>query len=315
MMKVFKFGGISLQTKKNFETLYQLIKKEKEKLVIVCSAMGRIGFPYSSDNLLSLVDKSYLSDKDYHHLIGLGEIISSLTFNNYLKSKGLNSYCLSYLEIGITYNDNNYKLDNKNLLNLLEQYDCLVVPGFICKDQNNELYTLGRGNSDLSALFIAKMLSLDKVYLFKDVEGIYPYVTYPIKNIIPFKALSSKETEIILNCNVKVISKDALKFAKKENIEINILSFEKYDNFTKVFIDDHIYHDYFGFYNQNKEFCICCKDVYKCKEDLAKLFEKNHILLKNEKLETNIYRFEIKSSQNLLLKKIIIDNIFQEYNK
>ncbi len=77
-MKVFKFGGASVKDAKAVENVYQIIKSETGKLVVVISAMGK------STDLLETLIKAYFNDtdekpaifksfKDYHL-----EIIESL---------------------------------------------------------------------------------------------------------------------------------------------------------------------------------------------------------------------------------------------
>lgn len=53
--------------------------------------------------------------------------------------------------------------------------ECSVVvfPGFFGHDVHERLQLLGRGGSDLSAVFIADALGADKCYLLKDVDGVY----------------------------------------------------------------------------------------------------------------------------------------------
>ena len=76
-MKIFKFGGTALATKGNREKVIDIIKKE-EKVIVICSAMGRNGFPYATDTLLNLVNVNNLTSKERARLVSCGEIISSL---------------------------------------------------------------------------------------------------------------------------------------------------------------------------------------------------------------------------------------------
>ena len=49
----------------------------------------------------------------------------------------------------------------------------VIVPGFIAIGATGETVTLGRGGSDLSALFLAHALGADRCRLVKDVDGLY----------------------------------------------------------------------------------------------------------------------------------------------
>lgn len=52
-------------------------------------------------------------------------------------------------------------------------YAVIVFPGFFGYDADGRLQLLGRGGSDLSAVFIAEALDADRCYLLKDVDGVY----------------------------------------------------------------------------------------------------------------------------------------------
>ncbi len=314
-LEVYKFGGTCLQTKKNFELLYKLIIQNENKKIIVVSAMGRSGFPYASDSLLNLVNKDFLDEDEYHHLLANGEIISSLVFTNFLKSKGLKTKFISYLKNGIKVINKKLVLDNNYLKEYLKTYDYLVVPGFIGQDGFHEVITLGRGNSDLTAIIMAKMFNLNKVNLYKDVEGVYPFILSPLKNIIPYSTLTYKELELLIINGFKVISLDSLNYARTNGIEINICSFESNTKGTIIKKSDVIEKDYIGLIISNKEFKILCKDANKVAKEMEDEFLNSHILISKEEINSHCYKFIINSSQNLLLKKKIIAKYFNSYIK
>jgi homoserine dehydrogenase len=58
---------------------------------------------------------------------------------------------------------------------LLREHDAVVVPGFIGVDEHRRTVLLGRGGSDLTALFIADRLKAHCVRLIKDVDGLYEW--------------------------------------------------------------------------------------------------------------------------------------------
>lgn len=51
--------------------------------------------------------------------------------------------------------------------------DVVVVPGFGAVSETNKIVLMGRGGSDLTALFLAATYGLDSVQLVKDVDGLY----------------------------------------------------------------------------------------------------------------------------------------------
>ena len=63
-------------------------------------------------------------------------------------------------------------LNTHHLRECLHEHAVLVVPGFIAHDIQGRTVLLGRGGSDLTALFLAKSLDA-RCRLIKDVDGVY----------------------------------------------------------------------------------------------------------------------------------------------
>ena len=53
------------------------------------------------------------------------------------------------------------------------RHGLVIVPGFVGTDDAGRRTLLGRGGSDLSAVFLARALGADRVRLYKDVNGVY----------------------------------------------------------------------------------------------------------------------------------------------
>ena len=64
-------------------------------------------------------------------------------------------------------------LNRRALDRALEQHEVVVVPGFGAVSSEGRVVLMGRGGSDLTALFLAAELGLDHVQLIKDVDGLY----------------------------------------------------------------------------------------------------------------------------------------------
>ncbi|RZJ93737.1 MAG: homoserine dehydrogenase [Brevundimonas sp.] len=64
-------------------------------------------------------------------------------------------------------------LDRAALDQALLKHEVVVVPGFGALSPAGDVVLLGRGGSDLTALFLAAELDLDSVQLVKDVDGLY----------------------------------------------------------------------------------------------------------------------------------------------
>lgn len=223
MIKLIKLGGTLLKEKNTYKLLKDILNKEikinKNKIIIVVSAIGRNNDPYATDTLKKLGPNLKGLDLDY--LLGLGEIISSLIIGS--KLMDFSPLIVRYNKIGIK-KTNKTILDNTYLLNYLKKSNLLIVPGFIVLNTNNELTTLDRGGSDLSAVLIAKMLNLKEITLYKETGGVMSADPKLVASPYLLKNLNYDDMYHLAKLGAKVIQKDAVKLAKEENIKILIKS-------------------------------------------------------------------------------------------
>jgi homoserine dehydrogenase len=91
---------------------------------------------------------------------------------------GLDAKALSVRELGLTAEGplehaRPCGLDSANLRQALAEHQVVVVPGFGAVNPKGQVALLGRGGSDLTAVFLAAELGLKRVRLVKDVDGLY----------------------------------------------------------------------------------------------------------------------------------------------
>ena len=222
MIKLIKIGGSLLKDKNTFILLKNILNKEfdkNNKIILVVSAIGRINDPYSTDTLKRL--GSNLDKNDYDYLIGLGEIISTLVSASNLKE--YNPKVIRYNKVGIK-KDNKFILDNKYLINILKDNKFIIVPGFIILNKDNELTTLDRGGSDLTAVLIAKMLNLKEITLYKETGGIMSGDPSLVASPYLIKHINYDEVYKLSKLGAKIIQKDAIRFSKEKKIKILVKS-------------------------------------------------------------------------------------------
>lgn len=68
-----------------------------------------------------------------------------------------------------------HAFDAGNVKRALARRPVAVLPGFVGRDGEGHFSLLGRGGSDLTALFVAHSLQADRCCLLKDVDGIYEH--------------------------------------------------------------------------------------------------------------------------------------------
>lgn len=229
---VQKYGGTSLSTIEGRALAVSKIngvRDEYDGVVVVVSAMGRLGEPYATDTLLSLVsgEDTKLSDKEIDMLISCGEIISASVIVNILKEKGLDAIALSGGEAGVI-TDCNYtkarviEIDTKKIDKLLSEKKIVIVAGFQGRGTDNEITTIGRGGSDLSALLIGEALKAELVEIYTDVDGIMtadPSICEQAKII---NYISYEDVFQMAGSGAKVIHQLAVEIARRSGMRIVI---------------------------------------------------------------------------------------------
>ena len=124
-----------------------------------------------------------LTKRTRDYLVSFGERMSVRMMAAYLSKEGTPAKFYDAWDIGMV-SDSNYMaaelLDEvwDNIPKHLNDYkagrqtEIPIVTGFIAKDENGVITTLGRGGSDLSATMIGAAMRADEIQTWKDVDGI-----------------------------------------------------------------------------------------------------------------------------------------------
>ena len=179
---VMKFGGTSLRDESCRESALTHIKRYAEageRIVVVVSAMGRKGEPYSTDTLVNLLKQvgPNICPRELDLIMSVGESISSAFFTHLLSQNGLDAVSFNGRQAGILTDDNAgnaeiLEINPVRIVEALNEGNIAVVAGFQGVNDRGDIRTLGRGGSDTSAVALAAALEAEKVEIFSDVDGI-----------------------------------------------------------------------------------------------------------------------------------------------
>ncbi|KNF08875.1 aspartokinase 1 [Gottschalkia purinilytica] len=225
---VQKFGGTSVANDQNREKVAQkIINKYNEgySVVVVVSAIGRSGDPYSTDSLLSLIDKKITKSREIDLLMTCGETISAVVLSNLLTKKGYKNIVLNGYQAGIMTDENfgNAKVLNvspERIINNLKEKKIVIVTGFQGASINGEVTTLGRGGSDTSAVIIGEALNSEYVEIYTDVDGIMTADPRVVPNAKLLKRMCYLEVYQLAEEGAKVIHPRAVEVAERSNIKL-----------------------------------------------------------------------------------------------
>lgn len=216
-MKIMKFGGSSLSTKEHRDKAIDIIKENVgDKVLVVVSAMGRYPDAYATETLKSLISTK-VSFEESSRVLSVGEIISSVVLSNELIENNINSISLSSLQAGMRV-DNSLFVDlNVDYINqLFELYDVIVIPGFQGINECNDVCILDLGDSDYSAVYIAKKMGCDEVFIYSDVCGIYTADPKYVKNARLIPHVSFLQAKDLAMHKARIICYKALEEGGKE---------------------------------------------------------------------------------------------------
>lgn len=176
---VLKFGSSVLGREEDYLQVVQEVYRhvrDGEKVVAVVSALAG-----ETDALLdqaSRVGGAAAPEALVARLARVGELHSAALMALALSKAGLRAHTLDPHEMslvaeGSPLDSNLVELDAKSVWSHIDANDVVVVPGFIADHAQHGVVTLGRGGTDLSAVFFADRLDAHRVRLIKDVDGVY----------------------------------------------------------------------------------------------------------------------------------------------
>lgn len=102
----------------------------------------------------------------------------------------------------------------------LQAAPVLVVPGFVGVDLSGRPSLLGRGGSDLTAVFLADRLAADECRLVKDVDGVYPVDPNAASDAGgPFESAS---WDLVLDLAATLVQPKAVRFARERGLTFRV---------------------------------------------------------------------------------------------
>jgi aspartate kinase len=155
--------------------------------------------------------------KDY--LVSFGERLSVRITGAYLKSLRLKARALDAWDVGLLSDSNftaaepvkeSWDLIPQTLCPLVDAGTLPVITGFIAKDREGNITTLGRGGSDLSATMIAAACKAREVQIWKDVDGILTADPRLVKAALPVEEVTYEEAAELAYFGAQVLHPRAM---------------------------------------------------------------------------------------------------------
>lgn len=224
---VLKFGSSVLEGADGFAAAAREVAREVEegrRVVAVVSAP-----PGSTDDLLRSAGALTRDPPErlVSRLLATGECASVALLGIALAARGLEAALLDPRELGLrargpVLDSDPVDLDVRGLLGVLADSEAVVVPGFVGVGPDGGFRLLGRGGSDLTALFLADRLQAVECRLLKDVDGVYAADPRTQPSAPVFLRAS---WDVVLEVGGEIVQPKAVRFARARGRSFRVCGF------------------------------------------------------------------------------------------
>ena len=240
---VQKYGGSSVADPEKIQHVARRVlatAAEGHQVVVVVSAMGK-----TTDSLAALAQQitPTPAPRELDMLLATGEQVSSALLAMALQAHGRPARSFTGAQVRI-YTDAVHgqarirKIENDRIRQALDAGEVVVVAGFQGVTPEEEITTLGRGGSDLTAVALAAALKADVCEVYTDVDGVYTADPNIVPDARKLRRISYDEMLEMASLGAKVLQSRSVEFAKKYAVPVYVRSSFKPDPGTLVTRED-----------------------------------------------------------------------------
>ena len=214
------FEDMLFLEKKHLDIIRDLISIEKQSSVI---AEFKTNLNRLDDIVKGIFLVEELTEKSTALVLSFGEKFSSQILFHYFEEDSNVVYWDSSDIVVANGKFLNAQLNEElTKANLIEanksDFAVAVMPGFIARNKNNQLTTLGRGGSDYTASIVAAHLKANRLEIWTDVNGMLTADPSMVKQATPLKSVSFDEAMELSHFGAKVIYPPSIQPALREGI-------------------------------------------------------------------------------------------------
>jgi aspartate kinase len=226
---VMKFGGSSVADAERIHRAARRAiqsRQQGNQVVMVVSAMGK-----TTDNLISLAKQitDNPSKRELDMLLTTGEQVSISLMAMAIQSAGHEAISLTGGQIGLITDAVHTKariksIEKERIQRELDDGKVVIVAGFQGVDEEGEIFTLGRGASDTTAVALAAVLGAKYCEIYTDVDGVYTTDPRIVPSARKINRISYDEMLELASLGAKVMHSRSIEFGKKYNVDIHVRS-------------------------------------------------------------------------------------------
>lgn len=226
---VQKYGGSSVANITRIKAVAKRVvaaKNSRNHVVVVVSALGD-----TTDELEALAFNLSKTppDREMDMLMSTGEQISCALLAIAVKEMGHDAISFTGPQVGIQTDKTHTRarietISGHRIRKALAQDKIVIVAGYQGVTDEDEITTLGRGGSDLTAVALAQALKAKVCEIYTDVNGIYTADPRLVKEARKIKVITFDEMLEMASLGAQVMQARSIEVAKRFNIPLHVRS-------------------------------------------------------------------------------------------
>ncbi|MEE9137867.1 MAG: aspartate kinase [candidate division NC10 bacterium] len=228
-----KYGGTSVRDVGRLQQVARGIVEVRESgddVVVVVSAMAG-----ETNRLLQLAHQitDAPNTRELDVILATGEQVAIGLLSLAIQASGARARSFTGTQVRILTDNVHTRarivnIDVERIRHALRENEVAIVAGFQGVNAEEEVTTLGRGGSDLTAVALAAALNADMCEIYTDVEGVYTADPGMVPTARKLSRITYEEMIEIASLGAKVLQPRAVEYAKNYNVSIHVRS-----SFTK----------------------------------------------------------------------------------
>lgn len=226
---VQKYGGSSVANPAKIVNVAKRVAAYRKKgydVVVVVSALGD-----TTDELLSLAGQITRdpAERELDMLMSTGEQVSVSLLAMALHELGQEAISFTGAQVGIITDRSHTKakiidVSTDRIRKELKRGNTVIVAGFQGTTLDQDITTLGRGGSDMTAVALAKVLKAKMCEIYTDVKGVYTADPRIVPNARKLNTISYDEMLEMASLGAQVMQARSMEVASKFNVPMHVRS-------------------------------------------------------------------------------------------
>jgi aspartate kinase len=199
----------------------------------------------TTDELITLAEQISKNppDREMDMLLATGEQISISLLAMAIHEQGIQAISFTGPQVGVVTDTEHtrakiVKIKGTRIKEALEKEKIVIVAGFQGRTAEDEITTLGRGGSDLTAVALAQALKADVCEIYTDVDGVYTTDPRIEPQARKLKTISYDEMLEMASLGAQVMQARSVEVGKKFDVPILVRSSLNYEEGTLITKED-----------------------------------------------------------------------------